>query len=139
MRLLIFWAISMGLFGALSMAVSSRAESGPGWAAFRIQQVDRERADQGRSYLEFFRAEDMSAGLYVLAAGAEDPQAPHSEDEVYSILEGKATLRVGDEDVAVEAGSVVYVKAQVPHRFHQIEEDLKVLVVFAPAFGTRQN
>jgi mannose-6-phosphate isomerase-like protein (cupin superfamily) len=40
---------------------------------------------------------------------------------------------VGEEDVAVSAGSLVYVAARVPHRFHAIDEDLTVLVLFAPA------
>jgi quercetin dioxygenase-like cupin family protein len=42
-------------------------------------------------------------------------------------------MRVGDEDRAVGAGSIIYVAANVEHRFHSIEEELKVLVFFAPA------
>jgi quercetin dioxygenase-like cupin family protein len=52
---------------------------------------------------------------------------------VYYVAGGKALIRVGDEDRAVGAGSIVYVAAHVPHRCHAIEEDLTVLVFFAPA------
>ena len=49
------------------------------------------------------------------------------------MVSGKAKIKVADEDRAVQAGSVVYVAKNVEHRFHLIEEDLTVLVFFAPA------
>jgi quercetin dioxygenase-like cupin family protein len=33
----------------------------------------------------------------------------------------------------VRAGSIVYVEKNIAHRFHSIEEDLTLLVFFAPA------
>ena len=36
-----------------------------------------------------------------------------------------------EKTIAAEAGSVIYVKRGVPHRFHDVAEDLSVLVVFA--------
>lgn len=38
-----------------------------------------------------------------------------------------------DEVRDVDPGSVIYVAATVPHRFHDITERLEILVVFAPA------
>jgi mannose-6-phosphate isomerase-like protein (cupin superfamily) len=76
-------------------------------------------------------------GLYVLLAGGVDPQQPHTEDEVYYVMRGQATIRVGEEDRPVGPGAVVFVAAQVPHRFHSITEELVVLVFFAPAEYTR--
>ncbi|MEZ4734758.1 MAG: hypothetical protein R3E79_47305 [Caldilineaceae bacterium] len=43
---------------------------------------------------------------------------------------------MGEEDRPVQAGSLVYVAAQVEHRFHSIAETLQVLVFFAPAEGS---
>jgi quercetin dioxygenase-like cupin family protein len=105
--------------------------------AFELRQVDGRRAAAGVAYLEFLRVPAMSAGLYHLAAGATDPQSPHAEDEVYHVLRGRARIRVGSEERDVGPGSVVYVAARVPHAFHSISEDLDVVVVFAPAEGTR--
>jgi mannose-6-phosphate isomerase-like protein (cupin superfamily) len=85
------------------------------------------------SYLEFLRVPALSAGIYRLAAGAVDPQGPHREDEVYVVVEGRATVSVGGEDRPVEPGSIVFVAAGVEHRFHSIAEDLTLLVLFAPA------
>src|SRR3712207_9108288 len=87
-------------------------------------------------YLEFLRVPSLSVGLYALPAGAADPQQPHTEDEVYHVVGGRARIRVGAEDRAVEAGTVVFVAAGVEHRFYAIEEDLTVLVFFAPAEGS---
>jgi mannose-6-phosphate isomerase-like protein (cupin superfamily) len=106
--------------------------------AFELKQVDAERAALGKLYLEFVRKPALSVGLYVLAAGSEDPRQPHTEDEVYHVVRGQATIRVGEEDQPVGPGSVVYVAAHVPHKFHTIEEDLEVLVFFAPAQHTNR-
>jgi quercetin dioxygenase-like cupin family protein len=90
-------------------------------------------------YHELVRTDSLSVGVYVLAAGARDPQRPHSEDEVYFVLEGEATIRIGTERHPVRSGSVVFVEAGVEHRFESIESGLKVLVFFAPAEGTRST
>jgi mannose-6-phosphate isomerase-like protein (cupin superfamily) len=107
--------------------------------AFEIAEVGAERLKRGTRYYEFLRKPDISTGLYVLAAGSEDPQQPHTEDEVYYVVSGRATVRVADEDRPVGPGSVVYVAATVPHRFHTIDEDLELLVIFAPAQHTRRS
>lgn len=106
--------------------------------AFELDDLLRERADSGRLYHEFIRTHDLSVGVYVLAAGGTDPQGPHTEDEVYHVVSGRARIRVGDEDRPVAAGSIVFVGADVEHRFHDIEEELVVLVVFGPAEYTHR-
>jgi len=75
----------------------------------------------------------MSAGLYVLPVGAADLQRPHHEDEIYYVIRGRGRFRAAGEDVALSAGSVLFVAAEVEHRFYDIAEELAVLVVFAPA------
>lgn len=99
----------------------------------RVEQIDRERKAAGKLYREFLRVPSMSAGLYVLAAGATDPQKPHHEDEMYYVIRGKGRFFAGDDDQEVSAGSVLFVAKEVEHRFHDITEELAVLVFFAPA------
>ena len=101
--------------------------------AFEIDQLLADREQAGRAYLEFLRVPALSAGLYVLPAGGTDPQQPHTEDEVYYVARGRAQIRVAGEDRPVGPGSIVFVAANVEHRFHSIAEDLAVLVFFAPA------
>ena len=100
---------------------------------FEIEPLLSQQKQAGRAYLEFLRKPSLSMGLYRLPSGSVDPQSPHTEDEVYCVVSGKAQIQVGEEDRSVVAGSIVFVAARVPHRFHSIEEDLTVLVFFAPA------
>lgn len=106
--------------------------------AFELDQLLDERVSAGKLYLEFLRVSDLSMGLYVLPAGGTDPQQPHTEDEVYYVVSGRGKIRVAEEDRAVTAGSIVYVEKNVEHRFHSIEEELQVLVFFAPAEYSRR-
>ena len=99
----------------------------------KIDEIDHERITNGKLYREFLRAPSMSAGLYVLPAGATDPQRPHHEDEMYYVIRGRARFRAGDQDQEVSAGTVLFVAAELEHRFHDIVEELAVLVFFAPA------
>ncbi|HEX9068873.1 MAG TPA: cupin domain-containing protein [Ktedonobacterales bacterium] len=98
-----------------------------------LHAARRARDQSSKLYHEFLRVPAMSAGVYELAVGATDPQEPHTEDELYYIVSGTAVLLVADEEVPVTAGSLVYVPASLPHRFHDITEHLVVLVFFAPA------
>jgi len=100
--------------------------------AFRLDELDAERAAHDGAYLQFLRERNMSVGLYALDAGALDPQQPHQQDEVYFVVSGRAAITVGTETTQVARGSVVYVPAGVTHKFHHITEDLRVLVVFSP-------
>ena len=96
--------------------------------------VDHLAAQRGDSpYLEFLRVPMMSAGLYELTAGEIDTQTPHGEDEAYVVVAGRGSFTAADATTSVTAGSVIFVPARESHRFHDVEEDLTVLVFFAPA------
>ena len=101
--------------------------------AFELLDIIKQQSRSGKPYFEFLRVPDMSVGVYQLLMGDTDIQSPHTEDEVYYVVEGRATITVADEERAVRPGSVIYVARNVPHRFHSIEQDLILLVFFAPA------
>jgi mannose-6-phosphate isomerase-like protein (cupin superfamily) len=98
-----------------------------------IADVRTKLQSSDRLYAEFLRVPDLSVGLYRLAAGSTDPQSPHDEDEVYYVISGRAQIQIGEHTHSANAGDVIYVKKQVEHRFFDIEEDLELLVFFAPA------
>ena len=100
---------------------------------FEMQALQQARRASGNLYHEFLRQPSLSMGLYELAAGDEDPQQPHGEDEVYYITGGQGVIRVEGEDQPVQTGSLVFVAAHAQHKFHSIREDLSMLVFFAPA------
>jgi mannose-6-phosphate isomerase-like protein (cupin superfamily) len=105
--------------------------------AWEYAAVESARVAASRLYQEFLRVPDLSAGIYVLEAGAVDPQSPHTEDELYYVVGGRGLVTVGTETRPVVSGSLIFVPADMPHRFHDIVERLELLVVFGPAEGDR--
>jgi mannose-6-phosphate isomerase-like protein (cupin superfamily) len=101
--------------------------------AFELADLRNRQETGGRLYHEFLRVPALSAGLYVLAAGGADPQKPHTEDEVYHVIAGRARFTCEGQTIDVRAGTTIYVAAGDEHRFHDIAEELTVLVYFAPA------
>jgi len=104
---------------------------------FPLSGVMAQRLEAGDPYLEFLRVPDLSAGLYVLAPGQVDGQRPHTEDEVYVVLAGRSRFTAGDDSRDVAPGDTIFVAAGVPHRFHDITGELRLIVVFGPAEGSR--
>jgi mannose-6-phosphate isomerase-like protein (cupin superfamily) len=88
-------------------------------------------------WVEHLRVADLSVGTYSIPAGGMDFQTPHTEDEIYVVTAGRATLESGGETAQVGPGSVIYVPAGELHRFVGITEDLALLVLFAPAEESR--
>jgi mannose-6-phosphate isomerase-like protein (cupin superfamily) len=106
--------------------------------AFDLESLRGRLADPGVGYTEFVRRPDLSLGLYVLAAGGKDPQSPHFEDEAYYVVSGRGRFTAGDQERAVSAGDTLFVPARLPHHFHDIEQELVLLVFFGPAEGSRK-
>ncbi len=98
-----------------------------------LAEVDKTRAQSRKPYREFLRVPTMSGGLYVLPAGGTDLQRPHHEDEMYYVVRGRARFKAGTDDQEVRAASLIFVAAEIEHRFYDIAEELAVLVFFAPA------
>jgi mannose-6-phosphate isomerase-like protein (cupin superfamily) len=90
-------------------------------------------------WTEHLRVPDLSVGTYSIPAGGTDGQTPHTEDEIYVVTAGRASLRAGADTVEVRAGSVIYVPAAEEHRFVEVTEDLAAIVIFAPAEYSREQ
>src|SRR5256886_1465618 len=97
--------------------------------AYELVHLIDQQNQSGQDYLEFLRVPSLSAGLYMLAAGAVDMQEPHTEDEIYYVISGRGFIQVGQESRPIEVGSLLFVKAHIERRFHTITEDLRVLVI----------
>jgi len=120
---------------AAQLSAQPAAQSEPEWQVFQVEELVERRGATERPWLQFLRVPDLFAGIYELAAGETDPQTPHTADEVYQILAGRATIVVGDERTKVRAGTIVYVPKEVEHRFVDVVEDLTVIVFFATPRG----
>ena len=60
----------------------------------------------------------------------QDPQKPHTRDEVYFVARGRGLFFDGERRHAVEAGSFMFVPAGHVHRFEDFSSDFAVWVAF---------
>lgn len=97
------------------------------------------RRDDDVAYTEVLRVPTMSVGTYSLPVGAADPQSPHTEDEIYVILEGNGVLRTETGDGRAVPGAALFVPAGERHSFVDITEPLLMYVIFSPAEGTNSD
>lgn len=88
-------------------------------------------------WVEHLRVPDLSVGTYCIPAGGVDDQSPHTEDEIYVVTAGQATIVTPSGTAAVGPGAVIFVPAGEEHRFTEVTENLALLVVFGPAYGSR--
>src|SRR5262249_22162437 len=78
----------------------------------------------GERYGELFQHGTLSVELY--APRGNDPQSPHTRDEVYVVVAGRGQFRNGTEQYPFGPGDVLFVPANVIHRFEEFTDDLAV-------------
>jgi len=59
-----------------------------------------------------------------------DAQKPHRRDELYIIAGGSGVLRAGNEEFRFGPGDVLFVAANVEHRFTEFTDDFATWVIF---------
>lgn len=104
---------------------------------FTLDELTAETRRSGQRFHEFLRVDALSSGMYILPGGGKDDQVPHREDEIYVVNRGTGQIQVGGETQPVGPGSVIFVAANVEHRFFDFADDLEILVIFAPAYSGR--
>src|SRR6185437_9174404 len=82
--------------------------------------------DEPNNWIVHLTTGDLSLGTYSIPAGGVDDQQPHTEDEIYVVKTGRATVVTASGTAAGEE-----------HRFTDVTEDLALIVVFAPPYGSR--
>ena len=90
-------------------------------------------------FSEHLRVPAMSVGTYSIPRDGLDDQVPHAEDEIYVVISGRGAFTSGDDTVSVEPDTTLYVPAYERHRFHDVTEDLVILVIFAPPYSGRHD
>jgi mannose-6-phosphate isomerase-like protein (cupin superfamily) len=97
---------------------------------FDVEATNRRLQADGGGYEVVHSSPGLEVGVYVLVAPEPDRQQPHSDDEVYVVLEGRGTLEVEGREQDMEEGQAMFVAAGAEHRFTGYES-LSLLVIFA--------
>jgi len=92
------------------------------------QALTRLPSPEGDRFIELFRHGTLAVELY--APRGDDHQTPHTRDEVYVVVQGSGYFRNGGDRHRFAPGDVLFVPAQVPHRFEEFSDDLAVWVFF---------
>lgn len=100
---------------------------------FHMDELNKIREKKKTLYHSFLNNATMHCGVYHLEAGSKDPQSPHAEDEVYYVQSGNAKLEIAGTSYDCKPGAILFVAAGEKHHFHDIEEDLTLLVFFSKA------
>lgn len=96
-----------------------------------LELLEAKNQEDKTAFYEFLDVATMSAELFELEAGGSDTQNPHDWDELYYIISGKAQFMCGNKSKAVMTGDTIFVAAHIDHYFYDIEQDMKILVVFS--------
>jgi mannose-6-phosphate isomerase-like protein (cupin superfamily) len=59
-----------------------------------------------------------------------DPQSPHKQDEIYVIASGHAIFFRDGERLNCKSGDILFVPAQMRHRFEDFSDDFATWVIF---------
>ncbi|MBA3658403.1 MAG: cupin domain-containing protein [Gemmatimonadales bacterium] len=88
--------------------------------------------------VDLFRGRALLVGLNCFERGQSQKIHSHAgADKFYLLIEGKARMTVGDETRDVEAGTVVWAPAHVPHGIVEALERTVMLVSIAPPPGPK--
>jgi mannose-6-phosphate isomerase-like protein (cupin superfamily) len=82
----------------------------------------------GERYASLIDYGTLTVELY--APRGTDPQAPHTRDEVYVVMAGTGRFINGPDRHDFGPGDVLFVPANVPHRFEEFTDDLTLWAIF---------
>jgi mannose-6-phosphate isomerase-like protein (cupin superfamily) len=83
---------------------------------------------QGELSVSVFEHGSLVVKLYT--PHRDDPQTPHSRDEVYVVASGSGEFVCGGGRQALSSHDVLFAAAGVEHRFENFSEDFAVWVFF---------
>src|SRR5215210_3724812 len=81
-------------------------------------------------FLDFLKTTSIDAGIIILKPTQKDIQEPHSQDEIYYIIEGNGFIEIGKNIHLFHSGMCIFVPSNTPHRFFDIVGKLVALYVF---------
>jgi mannose-6-phosphate isomerase-like protein (cupin superfamily) len=119
--------------------MSKNEEGGIPAAECRVSLEDalaRVPTDTGERFAAVLEHGSLQVEIY--APRGEDPQAPHTRDELYIVMRGSGVFLNGGVRQWFTRGDVLFVPAGREHRFEAFTEDLLTWVIFyGPEGGER--
>ena len=92
------------------------------------EALDRLPGPQGERSVALFEHGSLVVKLY--APRGNDPQTPHSRDEVYVVAQGSGEFVCGGARSSFGPNDLLFAAAGVEHRFENFTDDFAVWVMF---------
>lgn len=92
------------------------------------EALERLPGPQGEQSVLLFEHGSLVVKLY--APRGHDPQTPHSRDEIYVVAQGSGEFVRGGTRQTFAPNDVLFVAAEVEHRFENFSDDFAVWVFF---------
>lgn len=83
---------------------------------------------EGKRFATLFEHGSLMVEIY--APRGDDPQTPHTRDEVYFVATGSGEFVCGDTRRVFAPSDLLFAAAGVEHRFESLTDDLAVWVLF---------
>ena len=90
--------------------------------------LDQLPRPNGERSIELFRHGTLTVKLY--APRGNDPQTPHTRDEIYVIASGTGRFKCGTAETSFGPGDMLFVAAGEEHRFTKFTDDFATWVFF---------
>jgi mannose-6-phosphate isomerase-like protein (cupin superfamily) len=106
-----------------------KIESGivPGYVK-ALTGLDQLPGPKGERYIELFRHGSLVVELY--APRGNDPQHPHTRDEIYVIASGSGRFLRNENEIPFGTGDILFVAAGEKHRFAEFTDNFATWVFF---------
>lgn len=95
-----------------------------------VTLLEIDKKDNSIYFLDFLQNDSFEVGILRLNPGQKDTQGPHSQDELYIVMEGKGYINMVEKNYEIRKGSCIFVPSKTKHYFHGNRERLVVLYVF---------
>jgi mannose-6-phosphate isomerase-like protein (cupin superfamily) len=102
-----------------------------------LSGLDQLPGPDGQRYIELFRHGTLCIELY--APRGNDPQTPHTRDEIYVIISGNGRFVCASQQTSFGPGDVLFVPAGEEHRFMEFGDDFATWVFFYGREGGEAN
>jgi mannose-6-phosphate isomerase-like protein (cupin superfamily) len=108
--------------------MTSSAETKSSERKIAVRDAMRAIPDGDGRFAEMFRHGTLRVDIY--APRSRDPQEPHSQDELYVVIQGEGVFVNGDTRQSFGPGDVLFAAAGEIHRFEDFTDDFYTWVFF---------
>jgi mannose-6-phosphate isomerase-like protein (cupin superfamily) len=98
------------------------------WHRTAAEALKRVPTAEGKRFAVVLEHGTLSVEIY--APLGNDPQQPHTRDEVYAVISGRGEFVLGSERRPFGPGDVLFVPAAATHRFEKFSDDFATWVFF---------